>query len=69
MEILLTAILVAMIAILYNYGRPKFDSSSFGKKFSNNFYGNTAATAIVLFVAILLASFVGGMLGIRSKSV
>lgn len=69
MELLLTAILVSMIAILYNYGRPKFDSSSFGKKFSTNFYGNTAATAIVLFAAIVVASFVGGVLGVRSKTV
>lgn len=69
MEILLTAIIVLLIAILYNFGRPKFDTTNFGKKFSGNFYGNTAATAIVLFVAILLASFVGGLLGIRSKAV
>lgn len=67
MEFLLTLILALMVAIVFNYGKPKFDATSWGGKLKGNFYGTTFATALVFLAAIYLAAIVASTVGLKSK--
>lgn len=65
MEFLLTLILVLIIAILFNWGMPKFQATKLGGKIQGMKFGTTLVTALVLLVAIYAAAFVGGAIGAR----
>lgn len=65
MEFLLTVLLVLIIAILYEWGRPKFAATSIGTRIGGMKYGAIGVTAIVLLLAIYVAGFVGGAIGAR----
>ncbi len=49
-------ILSLIIAVLYNFGAPRFYATKFGTKLGGSFFGATVATALVIFAAIWVAS-------------
>jgi hypothetical protein len=65
MEFLLTVILVLIIAILFNWGMPKFQATGIGTKIQGMKFGMVLVTAVVLLAAIYVAAFVGSLIGAR----
>jgi hypothetical protein len=56
MELVLLFVLSIIVAILFNWGQPRFMATSLGGRFGGNFAGQTLMTAIVFFAAIWVAS-------------
>lgn len=57
MEYFLIFILAILVAMIQNYAGPKFMASKFGTRFQTNYPLRTVGTAMVIFVAIIIASF------------
>lgn len=57
MELLMLFVFAIVVAILFNYGQPKFAASSIGQRFGTSYAGATLATAIVFFVIIWIAGY------------
>jgi hypothetical protein len=52
MQILLLFALSVIVAILFNYGTPRFAATNFGKRFVGSYTRVTLGTAIIFFLAI-----------------
>lgn len=66
MEMVLLFVLALVVAILYNFGAPKFAATSLGTKFQANFAGQTLVTAFVFFLAIYVAALLMDAVGERA---
>jgi hypothetical protein len=58
MEYVLLFAFSVLVALGFNFAGPRFSASSFGTRFQSSYARRTLGTAIVLFVAIVVASFV-----------
>lgn len=58
MEYVLILALSALVAMFTNYAGPKFSASKYGTRFQGSYAGRTASTTLVIFVAIVAASFI-----------
>lgn len=58
MEYLLLLAFAILVSLGNNYAAPRFVASSFGARFQRNFASRTLGNALVLFAAIVAASFV-----------
>jgi len=56
MELLMLFAFAVAVAILFNFGAPRFAATAFGQKFVGNYAMVTLGTALVIFLAIYVAS-------------
>lgn len=56
-ELFLLGILAIIVAILFNWGSPRFAATSWGARFQGSYAGRTVATALVFFLAIWVGAF------------
>lgn len=57
MEFLMLFVFAVVVAILVNYGGPKFTASSIGQRFGSSYAGATLSTALVFFLAFLVVGY------------
>jgi hypothetical protein len=69
MELVFLFAFSVIVAILFNFSAPRFAATSFGQKFAGNYALVTLGTALVLFVAIYVASFVASAANIKPSQV
>jgi hypothetical protein len=55
-ELLLLFAFSVIVAIVFNWGTPKFAATGFGKKFVGSYLRVTLGTALVFFLAIYVAA-------------
>lgn len=56
LELLFLFAFSIVVAILFNYGSPKFAATSFGQRFVGSYTRVTLGTALVFFIAIYVAA-------------
>lgn len=56
MELVMLFAFAVVVAILFNFGAPKFAATSFGQRFVGNYAMVTLGTAIVIFAAIYVSA-------------
>ena len=56
MELVMLFAFAVVVAILFNFGAPKFAATTFGQRFVGNYAMVTLGTAIVFFFAIWIAA-------------
>lgn len=57
MELITLFIFALVVAMLVNYGGPKFTASSIGQRFGSSYAGATLATALVFFIAFWIVGY------------
>jgi len=62
-ELLMLLIFSIVVAILFNWGSPRFYASSVGNRFGSTFPGHTLATAVVFMGVIWAAAFIFSAVG------
>lgn len=65
MELIFLFAFSVIVAILFNFSAPRFAATSVGQKFVGNYAMVTLGTALVIFAAIYLASFVASAANVR----
>jgi hypothetical protein len=58
MEFVLIFVLSLLVAMITNHVGPRFYASTYGSKYRDSYAGKTVTTALVIFVAIVAASFI-----------
>jgi len=56
MELLMLFAFSVVVAILFNFGAPRFAATSIGQRFVGNYAMVTLGTALIIFVAIWLSA-------------
>ena len=64
-ELFMLFIMAIVVAILFNWGSPKFYASNIGSRFGSSYAGHTLATAIVFFAVIWVSAYTLSMVGER----
>lgn len=65
MEAILLLAFSIVVAILFNFGAPKFAATKIGQKFVGNYAWTTLGTALVIFGAVYIASLLLSAAGER----
>ena len=66
-ELVMLFALAIVVAILFNFGAPRFAQSKFGAYFVGSYIRATLGTAIVFFLAIWVASLLMSAIGQRES--